>query len=47
MCNFLFLGQNSPETRVNDGFPLILIMFGIVKECLNLIEIQPLNGKKS
>ena len=43
----MFLGQNAPETKDNDGFPIVQIMFDIVKECLNLIEIRPLNGKKS
>jgi len=40
MHNLLYICQNNPKTEENDGFPLVHVIFRIVKTCLNIIETK-------
>mmetsp|Transcript_33596 Transcript_33596/g.51707 ORF Transcript_33596/g.51707 Transcript_33596/m.51707 type:complete len:132 (+) Transcript_33596:1029-1424(+) len=43
MANLLKMSQSSSKKR--DGFPLILVLFQVVENCLNLIETKPNNAR--
>lgn len=45
--NLVYMSQNSPKTTTNDGFPLILVLFDVVKNCLNLVNNIAFNPKNS
>ena len=43
--NLVYMCQNSPKTQRNDGFPLILVLFDVVQNCLNLLNGLPYKPK--
>ena len=47
LYNLVYMCQNSPKTAKNDGFPLVLVLFDVVKNCLNLIQELPYNPKNA
>lgn len=47
LYNMMYLCQSSPGAECKDGFPLVLVLFEIVKNLLNLVEEKPFIAKNN